>query len=71
MILLVFFGKYDVVPGRSVPCSDVLCHSAVVVQGFLLQMGDAGAHVIQNRGLQALGRQTISLNLGLLNANGI
>lgn len=52
----VFFGEYDVVPGSSVPCSDMLCLSAVVVQGFLLQMRDTDAQVIQNRGLQPLGK---------------
>ena len=38
VIPVVFFGKSYIVPGSSVVCSVVLCHSALMLQGFLLQL---------------------------------
>lgn len=38
MIPFMFLGKSYVVPGSSVSCSDVPCHSATMLQGFLLQL---------------------------------
>ena len=38
MIPFTFLHKRYVVPGSSVSCSDVPCHSAVMLQGFLLQL---------------------------------
>lgn len=38
VIPFIFLGKSYIVPGSSVSCSDVLCHSAMMLQESLLQL---------------------------------